>query len=107
MTFYCIADVDTVRGFRLAGVPGTAVSTASETEAALAEASRRADVGIVVLTGTVAARIRPQIEAFRLRRERPLLVEIPGPEGAAPARRNLSQLVHAAVGIRPAPEQGA
>lgn len=100
MKFFCIADEDTVRGFRLAGIPGRVAATAQETEAALAEAVSRSEFGIVILTDAVAAGIRPQIEKIRLEREQPLLLEIPGPEGPLAACKSLGQLVQEAVGIR-------
>ena len=40
MKFYCIADADTVRGFRLAGIAGQVVTTAPQ-ESCAAVTSRR------------------------------------------------------------------
>jgi len=104
--FYCLADEDTVRGFRLAGVEGRAVSSAPEASEALHQAAAAADRGIVILTQPVAAWMREQVDAFRLAHERPLLVEIPGPGGPLAGRKTLRQLAHAAVGIRIDQEQG-
>lgn len=100
MTFYCIADEDTVRGFRLAGVPGRAVTAPQEAAAALAHAAARPEVSIVILTDIVAADIRQDVDRIRLELDRPLVVEIPGPEGPMPGRKTLRQLVQEAVGIR-------
>jgi len=99
VSFYCVADEDTVRGFRLAGVEGEAVATAEEASAALQRAAARSGCGVILLTERVAAGIREQVEAFRRERERPLLVEIPGPEGALPGRKRLWRFVEEAVGI--------
>jgi V/A-type H+-transporting ATPase subunit F len=98
--FFCIADEDTVRGFRLAGVAGQVVNTPEQAAAAVEAATARDDCGIVVLTQSVAAGIRRQVETIRLERDRPLLVEIPGPEGPLPGRKSLRQFVQEAVGIR-------
>lgn len=100
MKFYCIADEDTVRGFRLAGVEGRVVSSPGEAAEALAEVAVQPDLGIVVLTQQVAAGIREEVDAFRLDRDQPLLVEIPGPEGPMPGRQDLRRLAGSAVGIR-------
>ena len=100
MKFYCIADEDTVRGFRLAGVEGRVVSSPAEAGLALRQVADRPELGIVLVTQQVAAGIRAEADAFRLERDRPLLVEIPGPAGPAPGHRGLRQLVHSAVGIR-------
>jgi vacuolar-type H+-ATPase subunit F/Vma7 len=53
--FYCIADEDTVRGFRLAGVAGLVVTSAAQAAAAAASVAARADCGVIVLTEPVAA----------------------------------------------------
>lgn len=98
MPCYCIADADTVRGFRLAGVPSQAVSTPSESIKALAWAVAKPDCEILILTEDVAASLGPQLEAFRLEHERPLLVEIPGPGGPRTGSEGLRRLVRSAVG---------
>ncbi len=100
MKFYCIADEHTVRGFRLAGVGGQVVATEQEAAEAVADAVERPDYAIIVLTEKVALGIREQVEAIRLERDRPLIVEIPGPEGPLPGRKSIRQSVQEAVGIR-------
>lgn len=100
MKFCCIADEDTVRGFRLAGIAGQVVVTAEQATAAVEKAAAQPDCGIIVLTEKVAAKIRQQVETIRLERDRPLVVEIPGPEGPLPGRKSLRQFVQEAVGIR-------
>ncbi len=106
MKFCCIADEDTVRGFRLAGITGRAVTTVPEAAAAVQEAGERSDCGIIILTDKVAAGIRSQVDAIRLERDRPLIVEIPGPDGPLLGRKSLHQLVQEAVGMRLGPEEG-
>jgi V/A-type H+-transporting ATPase subunit F len=98
--FFCIADEDTVRGFRLAGITGQAVSTAEQAAAAVEAAAAQTECGIIVISEEVAAGIRRQVETIRLERERPLIVEIPGPEGPLPGRKSLRQFVQEAVGMR-------
>jgi V/A-type H+/Na+-transporting ATPase subunit F len=98
--FFCIADQDTVRGFRLAGVAGQVVNNPAEAEVALAQAAGQAEWGVLLLSQSVANGVRQQVEALRLERERPLLVEIPGPEGPLPGRKSLHQVVQEAVGLR-------
>ena len=100
MKFYCIADEDTVRGFRLAGIAGQVVANALQAALALEAAAARADVGIIILTGKIAGGIRDQVDTMRLARTRPLIVEIPGPEGPGTGRKSLREFVQEAVGIR-------
>lgn len=100
MKLYCIADENTVRGFRLAGVDGQVVNSAPQAAAAVETLAARSDCGILILTEKVAANIRPQVDQIRLERSRPLIVEIPGTEGPMPGRKSLRQFVQEAVGIR-------
>lgn len=100
MRFFCIGDADTVGGFRLAGVSGRVAADTAETRVALDEAVSRTDCGIVIITETLADGVRSQIDAIRLERERPLILEIPGPEGPLPGRKGLREFVQEAVGMR-------
>ena len=89
-----------MRGFRLAGVAGQAVFSASEAAQAVKSAVAQRDCAGIILTETVADGIRPQVEQIRFEQQRPLIVEIPGPGGTLPGRKNLRQLAQEAVGIR-------
>jgi len=97
--FFCIADEDTARGFRLAGIGTRVASTADEAQAAINEAAEQPDCGVVIVTERVADLIRPQVEMIRMERDRPLIVEIPGPEGPLPGRKSLREFVEEAVGV--------
>jgi len=106
MKFFCIADEDTVRGFRLAGVAGAAAATAGETSRVLERAMGEPDCAIIILTSTVADLIRDSVEELRLERDCPLIVEIPGPEGRAAGTRSLRDFVQEDVGIRLGKSEG-
>jgi V/A-type H+/Na+-transporting ATPase subunit F len=100
MTFFCIADEITARGFRLAGIRANVAATAEQAQAAINKAVARTDCGIIIITENVALWVRPQIEMIRLERDSPLIVEIPGPEGPLPGHKGLREFVQEAVGIR-------
>jgi len=89
-----------VRGFRLAGVAGQAVASAPEAAQAIESAAAQPDCAVIILTETVADSIRPQVERIRFEWQRPLLIEIPGPDGPLPGRKRLRQLAQEAVGIK-------
>jgi vacuolar-type H+-ATPase subunit F/Vma7 len=95
----CIGDAETVRGFRLAGVAGRAVADAAEASEAISAAAADSECGIIIVTDKVAAGVRRQVDAIRLEQERPLVVEVPGPDGPWPGRRSLQRVVREAVGI--------
>jgi len=99
MRYYCIADEDTVRGFRLAGIAGQVVTNPAEAATALQLALSLPEIGIVILTERVAAPLRNRIETIRQERESPLMVEIPGPDGPMGDHKSLLQRVQEAVGI--------
>jgi V/A-type H+-transporting ATPase subunit F len=98
--YYVIGDEDTVLGFRYAGVPGDFVETPDQARAALERVARMPDVGILIVTDVVADRIREEVNAIRFGRAAPLVVEVPGPGGPSPKRRDLLALIREAVGIR-------
>jgi V/A-type H+/Na+-transporting ATPase subunit F len=100
LRFFCIGDEDTVGGFRLAGVSGRVATNPGEASAALDAAVSMADCGIIIITERLAEDIQRQIEAIRMERERPLILEIPGPEGPVPGRKGLREFVQEAVGMR-------
>ena len=106
MKFHCLADADTVRGFRLAGVPGSVVNSVAEAAAAMSAAAGRPDCAIIIVTQAIADGIRPLVEQIRFEREQPLIVEIAGLEGASPGRKSLRQLVQEAVGLHLDAEKG-
>jgi len=100
LKFFCIGDEDTVTGFRLAGIPGRIAFDAAGAGAALEEAVSKADYGIIVITERLADGVRSRIDAIRIERDRPLILEIPGPEGPLPGRKGLREFVQEAVGMR-------
>ena len=100
MKFFCIGDEDTVAGFRLAGIAAQTATTPEQTKAAVENVATRPDWGVIIITEKLADGIRQQIETIRLERARPLIVEIPGPEGPLPGRTSLREFVQEAVGMR-------
>jgi vacuolar-type H+-ATPase subunit F/Vma7 len=82
MKFCCIGDEDTARGFRLAGVRSWAAGTAREAEQAL-ELACGDDFGVIIMTSAAAGLARGRVEAIRLERQRPLIVELDGPPHTA------------------------
>lgn len=100
MQFLCIGDEDTARGFRLAGITAIAAETAEQARAILEDAVTSPDCGVIIITEKTAALIRAEVDAVRTTRDRPLIVEIPGPEGPLAGRKSLREFVQEAVGMR-------
>ncbi len=100
MQYHVIGDQDKVLGFRFAGIRGEVVRDAAEARQALEECCRRTDIGIVIVTDTVADLIRQEVNQVRFGLELPLVVEVPGPDGPSSERGDLLELIREAVGIR-------
>ena len=100
MRYHVIGEEDTVLGFRYAGVSGEIVRTADETRAALERAARLGDVAVLIVTDTIADLVRGEVNRLRFDFELPLVVEVPGPGGPSPQRKDLLALIREAVGIR-------
>lgn len=97
MLAFCIADEDTVRGFRLAGVGGEAVATPREAAEAFARARQRPDCALLVLGATAWTALGHELAAFRAACDRPVVVELPRP-GDAADRGGLARLLRSVVG---------
>jgi V/A-type H+-transporting ATPase subunit F len=100
MSYYVIADEDTVLGFRYAGVPGEVVEGPDQAREAFARACKSGQYGILLLTEAVAEGIRAEVNHIRFDVQRPVVVEIPGPAGPSPKREDLLKLIQEAVGLR-------
>ena len=70
-------------------------------------AMAQTDCAVILLTEKVADGIRPEVERIRYECDRPLILEIPGPDGPLPGRKSLRQLAQEAVGIHVEPEKGS
>jgi V/A-type H+-transporting ATPase subunit F len=100
MKVLVIGHLEAVLGFSLVGVHGRVATSAAEANQALDGALSAPDVGIVLVTGDVAALIEARMDQLRLRSTVPLVVEIPGPEGVRPDEPTLSQVVQRAIGVK-------
>ncbi len=83
MKFYCIADETRCADFAWPACPGPWPLPRRKPPPQSGRPSAQADCGILILTEKTADGIRPHVEQIRFERERPLIVEIPGPEGRA------------------------
>lgn len=95
-----IGDIDTVVGFRLAGIKDYLVHTDSgETERFIRETLQR-DVGVVIITDRVAAEVSDLLGRLRSEKGRvkPIFVEIPDKRGPIVTEDRLQHLVRRVVG---------
>jgi V/A-type H+-transporting ATPase subunit F len=100
MKILVIGHPEAVLGFSLVGVHGQTATSAEEAHQALDSALASPDVGIILVTNGVASLIEPRMAQLKLRSTVPLVVEIPGPEGAPSDQQALSEVVQRVIGIK-------
>lgn len=98
MNFFCIADPESSLGFRLAGVETREASTKTEAVEALQVARSIPDIGIILVTGKVAAFIEAEIEEHLYEGRLPLILEIPS-KGMPFRRKTISEVLKKTIGI--------
>jgi V/A-type H+-transporting ATPase subunit F len=100
MNYYVIGDEDTVLGFGMVGVKGTAVHTREETEAAFKAAISEQETGIIIITERMAELIRPLVDRYLFTERFPLIVEIADRQGPVEGRPSIREMVNIAIGIK-------
>jgi V/A-type H+/Na+-transporting ATPase subunit F len=100
MKVFVIGHSEAVLGFSLVGLAGQVATTSAEVNQALDAALVNPDIGIVVVTNDVAGLITSRMNQLKLRREIPLVVEIPGPAGVSEDQPSLDELVFRAIGVK-------
>ena len=76
MSYYVIADEDTVLGFRYAGVPGEVVEGSEQARRAFERVCGSGQYSLVILTEDVAASIREAVNHVRFEVQTPIVVEV-------------------------------
>lgn len=90
---------DTLVLMRLGGVPGVIAHGCEETRAAVADALKQKDLGILVMTEKAAECVPEEIDNLRKREHLPLLVEVPDRHGSRRGADFLSRYVREAIGV--------
>ena len=101
MKFYLISDNnDTYVGMRMAGVEGVVVHEAEDVEAALKQACKDPDIGVVLITAKLTQLCRAHIYEMKLKMSRPLIVEVADRHGDGKVSDSITRYVREAVGIK-------
>ncbi|HPO12630.1 MAG TPA: V-type ATP synthase subunit F [Candidatus Hydrogenedentes bacterium] len=99
MKLMVIGDYETVLGFRLVGVQGAMAGGREEALEALQRVLATPDVGVVLMTETLAKSVRDEFEARLYGHGFPLLLEVPDALGPAPDRLSVEDVVRKAIGM--------
>jgi len=91
---------DTLVGMRLAGISGCLVHTSGEAYAALNQALKMKDLGILAITEKAADLAPDLVQKLTERGELPLLVKIPDRYGSQREADFLTRHVQEAIGVK-------
>lgn len=94
-----IADFDTVIGFKLAGLKEAYIAENDiQAEKILNKLIDEKDIGIIIITESLANKLRSQIRQF-YGKIMPIIVEIPDKLGPSPTIEFIRDLVRRTVGV--------
>ena len=100
MLIRVLGDSATVESMRLAGVEGRAVTAAEDCAAAFDEMLKLEDLGVLLVTEPLAARMRSRVDDAKLTRRLPLVLEIPARSDPTVPSDDLVARVGRMVGLR-------
>ncbi len=100
MLGFVIGNNDMVAGFRLVGVEGTEVGSASEAQEALENVVGRNDIAIVIVSEefSILPKLREAIDKVRFERVVPMIIELPA-IGGKPSKISVSDIVSKTLGV--------
>ncbi len=100
MKIFLIGDETTVLGYSLVGIRGVVVNSAAEADDALKTATQDADMGIVLITQRIAAKIQPLVDEAKLKMATPIVLEIPDRNGPVKDKEAALDIVQRLIGIK-------
>lgn len=101
MRFALISDNhDTLLGMRLAGIEGVIVHDKDGVVKALEDATADKEIGAVLITEKLVSLAEEQIDDFKLRSPKPLIIEIPDRHGSGRSGDSITKYIREAIGIK-------
>jgi len=95
-----VADFDTAIGFKLAGLKEVyAVTDGRQAEEVINKLTKNAEIGIIIITESLANQIRQYVKEKLYERLIPIIVEIPDKKGAPTAMEFIKDIVKRTIGI--------
>ena len=99
MRIYALLDKDTALGFKLAGVEVHGVENKEDIKNLFPSALRLKDVGILLISETLAEAVREEINIHLYSGKLPVVVEIRPLGGGERKRKNIDELIKESIGI--------
>ena len=83
MKIIFIGDSLLVDGYKMSGIEVEAVGSPEELLKSLQSNSKRSDVGIILLDHDYSSQVKDKVDAIKLKKEIPVLLEVPGRRSSA------------------------
>lgn len=100
MRMYLLSDnVDTLTGMRMSGVDGVVLHEEQELRDKLKTLLDDEDIAVIMITSTLVNLIRETIYDLKLKRSKPLIIEIPDRHGNGRTKDSITKYVKDAIGV--------
>ena len=101
MKFFLISDnLDSCKGFRLAGIEGIVVNSREELLDNVFKCLDDPEIGIILITEKLIELDYKTIYDLKLKHSKPLIVEIPSPESNFELSRSITKYIKEAIGVK-------
>jgi len=100
MKIRIVGDSFTVDTFRLIGIQGVAVENEEEAKSQIEKYLSTDDVGIILVSQTLADQLGDTFERYMTRRSLPLILSLPDRITPGKGAENLATLIESSIGIR-------
>ncbi|MCL2548483.1 MAG: V-type ATP synthase subunit F [Symbiobacteriaceae bacterium] len=100
MRFYVLSEFsDVCLGMRMAGMEGEVIRDATALDEALTRLGDDPDIAVIIINESLARFAPERITQWKLKRQQPLLVEIPDRQGSGNVSQNIVDYIAATIGI--------
>ncbi len=100
MTIRIVGDLVTVRGLGFIGIPGAVVESADEARNAIRKFLEDEETGLVLVSQTIAYELGNEFENYKLRKNFPLVMNIPDSKGQGSEAENIQEMIQKALGVK-------
>lgn len=101
MKMFLISDnVDTLIGMKIAGIDGVVAHTHEEMDRSLSRALSDPTVGILLITEKIGKDFEELITEVKLKRNLPLIIEVPDRHGTTKGADSITKYVEDAIGLK-------
>ncbi|ONI38553.1 ATP synthase subunit F [Candidatus Epulonipiscium fishelsonii] len=99
-TFLISDNKDTWVGMRLVGIEGVVVHTRAEVLEMIKQVFKNETIGLLILTENIVDLAHDEIMEMKLRKSKPLIIEIPDRHGTHRQGDTITQYIRNSVGIK-------